>query len=121
MSVEVGLPRGQQDHPGGSGERGPDLSGGFGDDSIAIPGGDGNSTKAAEGSTFAGRCFKCGKKSHRVANCTVKLCSGCNGRGHAADICPTSKEEGIMAVASEVGARNKKGTVQASACAFYKG
>ena len=48
----------------------------------------------------------------------MKLCSGCNGRGHAADVCPTSKEEAIMAVAIEVGARkndHEKGTAQASA------
>ena len=40
-----------------------------------------------------------------VENCTVKLCSGCTGRGHAANVCPTSKdptskEEAVMAVAT---------------------
>ena len=61
---------------------------------------------------------KCGKKGHKVASCTVKLCCGCNGRGHAADVCPTSKEDPVMAVASEIGARDddqEKGTAQASA------
>ena len=26
----------------------------------------------------------------------------CNGRGHTADVCPTAKEEAVMAVTSEV-------------------
>ena len=32
------------------------------------------------------------KKGHRIADCTEKLCSRCDGRG-LTDVCPTSKEE----------------------------
>ena len=107
LPVDVGPLRGQPNQPGRAGERGPYLSGESSGDSVATTGSDGNSAKAAEGSTFTGRCFKGGKKGHRVVNCMVKLCSGCNGRGHAAAaVRPTSKEEAEMAVASEVGARN---------------
>ena len=30
-------------------------------------------------------------------SCTEELCSRCHGRGHAADVCPTSKEEAVLA------------------------
>ena len=39
------------------------------------------------------------------ANCTETLCSRCNGRGHTADVCPTSKEEAVLAVTGEAEAR----------------
>ena len=52
------------------------------------------------------------------ANCTEKLCSRCNGWEHTADVCPLSKEEAVLAVTTEVGARvdvSEDGTAQASA------
>ena len=60
----------------------------------------------------------CGKEGHISTNCTEKLCNRCNGRGHTADVCPTSKEEAVLAVTGEVGARvdiGDDGTVQALA------
>ena len=45
------------------------------------------------------------KKGHRIANCTEKLCSLCNRREHTAEVCPTSKEQAVLAVTSEVGTR----------------
>ena len=43
------------------------------------------------------RCHRCGKKSHWRDDCTEELFSRCHGRGHAADVCPTSKEEAVLA------------------------
>ena len=43
------------------------------------------------------RCYRCGKKGHLRVECTEKLCSRCHGRGHAADVCPTSKEAVLAA------------------------
>lgn len=62
-------------------------------------------------------CFKRGKKSHRIANCTQKLYNNCNRRGHTADVCPTRKEEAVWVLTRKIGARNDdgdNGTVQAS-------
>ena len=53
-----------------------------------------------------------------MANCTEELCSRRNGRGHTADVCPTSEEEDVLAMTGEVGARVDVGEdneVQASA------
>ena len=60
----------------------------------------------------------CGKEGHIRANCKEKLCSRCNGRGLADDVCPTSEGEAVLAMTGEVGERVDVGednTVQASA------
>ena len=53
-------------------------------------GSDGSSTKSADGGTSEVRCDK---KGHWRVDCTELLCSRCHGRGIAADVSPTSKEE----------------------------
>ena len=61
-------------------------------------------------------CYRYGKEGQIRANCTDKLCSRCNGRGHTVDACPTSEEEAVLAMTGEVGARVDIGddyTVQA--------
>ena len=63
--------------------------------SAAAAGGDGIRAKAAEGIAPVKGCYRCGKQGHMRANCTEKLCSRCNGRGHTADVCPMSKEEAV--------------------------
>ena len=97
--------RGQQ----GWGDQGTNEdSGGL----IAAAGGDGSSTKAAEGGTSEVRCHRCGKKGHWRVDCTAELCSRCHGRGHAADVCPTSKEEAVLAASDD---DDDNGTVEATA------
>ena len=99
----------------GRGGRGTNEVGGG---SAAAAGGHGINAKAAEGSAPVRRCFRCGKQGHVRANCTETLCSRFNGRGHTADVCRTSKEEVVLAVTGEVGARvdvGEDGTVQGSA------
>ena len=54
------------------------------------------------------RYYRCGKKSHKIAECTKKLYNRCNGRRHIAYVSPTSKEQAVLAVASEVGARESR-------------
>lgn len=57
----------------------------------------------------------CGDKGQRIANCTEKPCSGCNLRRHTPDACPAENKETVLAVTSEVGARDDDaddGTVQ---------
>ncbi|CAN0221367.1 unnamed protein product, partial [Laminaria digitata] len=49
-------------------------------------------------------CYKFGRKGHVAADCRMKLCDRCNGRGHTADVCPTAKEKAVLAVTSEIGA-----------------
>ena len=86
--------------------------------SAAAAGGDGSSAKDTEGSSPVRGCYRCGKEGNIRANCTEKLCSRCNGRGHTADVCPTSKEEAVLAVTGKVGARvdvSEDVTAQASA------
>ena len=50
--------------------------------------------------------MKYNKKGHWVAYCTVKRCSGCNGRECAADLRPIMKEKAVMAMAKEVRTRD---------------
>ena len=101
--------------------------------SATAAGGYGGSANATEGSTPETRCYRSGKKGHWKADCTEELCSRCQGRGHAAnvcpacaekrcsrcngrvhaaDICPSSKEEAVLAVSND---DVDDGTVQASA------
>ena len=64
------------------------------------------------------RCYTCRKEGHIRANCTEKLCSRRNERGPTADVCPASKEEAVLAVTWEAGARidvSEDGAAQASA------
>ena len=82
----------------GRGGKGTDEDGGG---SAAAAGGDGSSGKAADGGTSEMRCHRCGKKSHWRVDCTEELCSRCHGRGHAADVCPTSKEEAVLAASDD--------------------
>ena len=58
------------------------------------------------------RCHRCGKKGHWRIDCAEELCSRCHGRGHAADICPTSKEEAVLAASDD---DDDYDTVEASA------
>ena len=99
----------------GRGRKGTnDVGGG----SAAAAGGDGSSAKATDGSTPVRGCYRCDKESHVRTNCTEKLYSRCNERGHTADVCPTSEEEAVLAMTGEVGARLNVGeddTVKASA------
>ena len=60
-----------------------------------------------------GGFYGCGKEGHTRANCTEKLCSRRNGRGHTADVCPTSEEEAVLAMTGEVGVRVDVGEVDA--------
>ena len=69
--------------------------------SVAAAGGDGSSAKAAEGGTFEVRFYRCGKKGHWRVDCTEELCSRCHGRGRAADACPASKEEAVLAASDD--------------------
>lgn len=121
----------------GGGGRGKDVDGGKGDagkrgergrsgrgtnedggGSAAAAGGDVNSAKAADGSIPAMTCYRCDKKNHWVAICTEKQRGRCNGREHAYDVIPTSTEEAVLKVSSEVGTRDdddEDGPVQPSA------
>ena len=58
------------------------------------------------------RCHRCGKNGHWRIDWTEKLCSRCHGRGHAADVCPTSKEEAVLAASDD---DDEYDTVEASA------
>ena len=40
-------------------------------------------------------------KGHWRIDCTEEPCSRCLGRGHAADVCPTSKEEAVLAASDD--------------------
>ena len=82
--------RGQQ----GRGGKGANEDGGG---SAAATGVNGSSAKAAEGGTSEVICYRCGKKGHWKVDCAGELCSRCHGRGHAAGVCPTSKEEAVLA------------------------
>ena len=73
--------------------------------SITADGGDRSNAKADEGSILAIRCYRCGKKRQKITDCTKKLCTRCNGRGHTAGVCSTAKEEVMLTVTSKVGAR----------------
>ena len=92
----------------GRGAKGTNEDGGG---SAAAAGGYGSSTKAAEGDASEVRCYRCGKKSHWMVHCTEELCSRCQGWGHAAGVCPMSKEEAVMAASDDDG----DDTVEASA------
>ena len=80
--------------------------------SAAAAGGDVSSVKAGDGGTSEVRCHRCRKKGHWRIDCTEELCSRCHGRGHAADVCPTSKEEALLAVLDD---DDDSDTVDASA------
>ena len=43
------------------------------------------------------RCHRCAKKGHWRVDCTEELYSRRHGRGHAVDVCPTSKEKPVLA------------------------
>ena len=58
------------------------------------------------------RCHRCGKKGHWRIGGTEELCSRCHGRGHAADVCPTSREEAVLATLDD---NDDCDTVEASA------
>ena len=63
--------------------------------------GDGSSAKAADGGTSEVRGHKCGKKGHWRIDCALEICSRCHGRGRAADVCLTSKEEAVLATSDD--------------------
>ena len=69
--------------------------------SAAAANGDGSSPKAADGGTSEVRCHTCGKKGNWRIDCTEELCSRYYGRGHAADVCPTAKEEAVPAASDD--------------------
>ena len=64
-------------------------------------GGDGSSAKAADGGTSEVRRHRCGKEGHWRIDCAEDLSSRWHGRGHAADIRPTSKEEAVLAASDD--------------------
>ena len=91
---------------GNGGRRGRQGRGGKstnedGGGSAAAAGGDGSSAKAADGGTSEVRCHRCGKKGHWRIDCTEEQCSRCHGRRHATDVCPTSKEEAVLAASDD--------------------
>ena len=88
-----------------------DSKGEDGGGSTAAAGGDGSSTKAIDGGASELRCHSCGKKGHWRVDCTEDLCSRCHGRGHATDVCPTSKKEAVLAASTD----DDDDTVEASA------
>ena len=47
------------------------------------------------------RCHSCGKKGNWRIDCTEELCSRCHGRGHADDVCATSKQEAVIAASDD--------------------
>ena len=69
--------------------------------SAAAADGDGRSFKPADGGTSKVRCRRCGRRGHWRIDCTEELCSRCHGRGHAADVCPTSKEGAVLAASDD--------------------
>ncbi|CAB1119495.1 unnamed protein product [Ectocarpus sp. CCAP 1310/34] len=90
-------------HPGGGGAPGRGNGGGGGGGNQK---GSGGSAKAGGGGgggdddavSMRGRCFRCGKKGHQVADCTESKPvrrETCNGYGHDKSKCPT---EGVMLV-----------------------
>ena len=93
-------------------ERGGQGTNEDGDGSAAPASGDGSSAKSADGGTSLVRCHRCGKKDHWRIDCAEELCSRCHGRGHAADVCPTSKEEAVLAASDD---DDDYDTVEASA------
>ena len=82
----------------GRGGKGTNEDGGG---SVAAAGGHGSSAKPADGGNSEVRCHRCGKKGHWRIDCTEELCGRCDGRGHAADVCPTSKEEAVLAASDD--------------------
>ena len=77
----------------GRGDQGTNEVGGG---SAAAAGVDGRRAKDPEGCAPVRGCYRCGKESHIKPNCAENLCSRCNGRGHTADVCPTSEEEAVL-------------------------
>ena len=67
----------------------------------AAAGGDCSSAKSADGGTSEVRCHRYCKIGHWRIDCTEELCSRCHGRGHAAYVCPTSKEEAVLAASDD--------------------
>ena len=55
------------------------------------------------------RCHRCGKKGHWRVDRTEELRSRCHGRGHAADVCPTSKEKAVLAASDDDANNNPVG------------
>ena len=52
------------------------------------------------------RCHRGGKKGHWKIDCKEELCSRCHGRGHVADVCPTSKGKAVLAALDDDGDDN---------------
>ena len=80
--------------------------------SAEATGGIGSSDKAAEGGTSEVRRYRCGKKGDWRVDCTEDLCSSYHGREHAADVCPSSKEQAVLAASND---DDDYDTVEASA------
>ena len=82
----------------GLGGKGTNEDGG---DPSAAAGCDGSIDKAADSGTSEVGCHRCGKKGHWRIDCTEELCTRCHGRGHAADVCPASKEKAVLAASGD--------------------
>ena len=69
--------------------------------SVAAASGDGSSAKASDGGTSEVSSYRYGKKGHWRGDGTAELCSRYHGPGHATDVCPTSREDAVLAASDD--------------------
>ncbi|CAB1100763.1 unnamed protein product [Ectocarpus sp. CCAP 1310/34] len=93
---------------GGGGGGGGGTQKGRGGGAKAGGGGGGGDDDAG---SMRGRCFRCGKKGHQVADCTESKpvrCETCKGYGHDKSKCPT--EEAVLVVEVPAGGASADAT-----------
>ncbi|CAB1109669.1 unnamed protein product [Ectocarpus sp. CCAP 1310/34] len=86
--VHASLPEGRKGRGGGGGGGNQKGRGG------GAKAGDGSGGGDDDAGSMRGRCFRCGKEGHQVANCTESKpvrCETCKGYGHDKSKCPTEK------------------------------